>query len=99
MKVLQFKLPGESPVSRTQVSPMLRTKEDEELGVRSLRLPRYIWEALDKDAKRCRRSPVRQIEAILVRYYNLDPSVELNEPALDAVSEVVSHKPRSKAAR
>ena len=74
-------------------------KRNEEPKPRSIVLPTYVWEALDQDAGRCRRSATKQIEAILVRYYNLEPNVELNEPALDAVSEVVSHKPRSKAAR
>jgi len=90
MKVLQFKLPGESPVSRTE--------QDEELGTRSIRLPRYVWDALDKDAHRCRRSPVKQLEMLLARYYNLDANHEIDEEALNNTAAAVSPQLRRKKA-
>lgn len=77
--------------------PQTDPERDEELGTRSIRLPNYVWKALDDDAKRCRRSPVRQLEAMLARYYNLDASIELDEEALTETSHVVSHKRLKKA--
>jgi hypothetical protein len=49
--------------------------------VRSIRLPEYVWDALDRDAARCRRSSQKQIEAILVTIYKVD-DVELDKEAL-----------------
>lgn len=76
--------------------PQNDPERDTELGVRSIRLPKHVWEALDKDAKRCRRSPVRHLEAMLVRYYDLEESVELDEEILNATAHAVSHRPRQK---
>jgi hypothetical protein len=59
---------------------------------RSIRLPQFVWEALDVDAARCRRSAVRQIEAILVRYYDLVADIELNEEKLSQAAKSVSRK-------
>ena len=39
---------------------------------RSIRLPPRVWAALDEDARRCRRSPVRQLEALLIEWYELE---------------------------
>ncbi len=36
---------------------------------RSIRLPQHLWDALDRDAKRCLRSSVKQLEAVLTTYY------------------------------
>lgn len=52
--------------------------------VRSIRLPKRVWDALDKDAARCRRSSVKQLEALLVTYYGLD-DVEIDKDALDVL--------------
>lgn len=52
--------------------------------VRSIRLPEYVWDALDRDAARCRRSSQKQIEAILVTIYQVD-DVELDKEALASV--------------
>ncbi len=54
--------------------------------VRSIRLPEYVWDALDRDAARCRRSSQKQIEAILVTIYQV-ADVELNKEALAAVGD------------
>jgi hypothetical protein len=55
---------------------MNRTKEIEEQTEKRteklIRLPDEVWEALTKDAARCRRSVTRQLEAILVAYYRLE---------------------------
>jgi hypothetical protein len=63
---------------------------NEESKNRSIALPVYLWEALDGDAKRCRRSAVKQIEAILVRYYRLEASVDLDERAIAEAHSLVS---------
>jgi hypothetical protein len=70
---------------------------NEEPKTRSVILPVYLWEVLDKDAKRCRRSATKQIEAILVRYYNLETDIGLDEEAIDSASHAVSRK-RTKVA-
>lgn len=54
---------------------------------RSIRMPPEVWRALDEDARRCRRSATKQIEAILTVYYGLD-DVELMD--LAATRERVS---------
>lgn len=74
----------------------VKKEQNKEPKPRSIILPTYIWDALDEDATRCRRSATKQIEAILVRYYNLDANIELDETALDETSHAVSHKPRLK---
>lgn len=63
---------------------------------RSIRLPDYIWQAVDEDARRCRRSSVKHIEALLIRYFDLEPSVEMDETKLTQVASVES-LPRKKA--
>lgn len=51
---------------------------------RSIRLPKRVWDALDEDAARCRRSSVKQLEALLVTFYGLD-DVEIDKDALDVL--------------
>ena len=51
---------------------------------RSIRLPKRVWDALDKDAARCRRSSVKQLEALLITFYDLE-DVEIDSDALDAI--------------
>jgi hypothetical protein len=69
-----------------------KIERNEEPKTRSIILPVYLWNVLDKDAKRCRRSATKQIEAILVRYYNLEANIELDEESIDSASQAVSHK-------
>lgn len=52
--------------------------QDTEEVPRSIRFPKSLWEALDNDAKRCKRSSVKQLEALLTVYYELG-NVEINE--------------------
>jgi hypothetical protein len=39
---------------------------------RSIRLPQKLWDKLDADAKRCKRSTVKQLEALLTKWYGVD---------------------------
>ena len=64
--------------------------EDEK--TRSIRLPESVWDALDADAVRCRRSSQKQIEALLVTFYELE-SVEINKQSLEILGEIM---PRAK---
>ena len=41
---------------------------------RTIRLPRKLWAALDRDAIDCKRSSVKQLEAVLSAYYLNDAS-------------------------
>src|SRR5262249_15486539 len=56
-------------------------EKDNEKG-RSVRFHPAIWDALDLDAKRCRRSAVKQLEAILIAYYELG-DVELDSAQME----------------
>jgi hypothetical protein len=60
---------------------------------RSIRFPKELWDAIDEDAQRCRRSSVKQMEAVLTAYYGLE-DVELNRENLQMVGELF---PRGKA--
>ena len=55
---------------------------------RSIRLPESVWNALDADAERCRRSSQKQIEALLVTFYEMD-DVEINKQQLEIVGELL----------
>lgn len=46
--------------------------EQEEGKIRSINLPSKVWAALDGDAKRCRRSSQKQLEALLIYLYDLE---------------------------
>lgn len=52
--------------------------------VRSIRMPKDVWDALDQDAERCRRSSVKQLEAVLTVYYGL-ADIELNTVRMNAM--------------
>ena len=58
---------------------------------RSIRLPENIWNALDEDAARCRRSSQKQLEALLVSYYGIE-DIEMNKQKLEILGEIA---PRS----
>lgn len=51
---------------------------------RSIRFPQKLWDAIDRDAQRSKRSAVKQMEAILSMYYRL-ANTELNAPVLEVV--------------
>lgn len=54
---------------------------------RSIRFPKELWDAIDRDAERCKRSSVRQMEAVLSAYYELE-DVDVNAPQLEIVGEL-----------
>lgn len=58
---------------------------------RSIRFPIDLWKAIDEDAKRCKRSSVKQMEAVLSAYYGLE-DVDLNRQKLQIIGEI---KPKS----
>ena len=66
--------------------------KNEDPKPRSIVLPTYVWEEIEEDAKRCRRSVTKHLEAILVRYYNLESNIELDEDALKEAFHAVSRK-------
>lgn len=39
---------------------------------RSIRFPQWLWDEIDRDAERCRRSAVKQMEVVLATYYRGD---------------------------
>lgn len=68
----------------------MASDSDDEDVPRSIRLPRKLWKALDEDAERCKRSSVRQLEALLSKWYGLD-DVDINfKPDIAADSDEIS---------
>lgn len=49
-----------------------------EIVSRSIRFPKKLWEAIDMDSSRSKRSSVKQMEAILMAYYKLE-NVDLDK--------------------
>ena len=58
---------------------------------RLIKLPDLLWETLDNDAHRCRRSTTKQIEAILISYYELDDG-GLDVEKVTTIRKVISPK-------
>lgn len=54
---------------------------DTEEKPRSIRFPRNLWDAIDQDAKRAKRSAVKQMEVVLSIYYGLQEN-EVNTERL-----------------
>lgn len=48
---------------------------------RTVRFDAKLWDEIDRDAQRCMRSSVKQMEAVLSAYYRLR-NVELDEGAI-----------------
>lgn len=55
---------------------------------RSIRFPKELWDAIDEDAQRCKRSAVRQMEAVLTAYYGLE-DIDINVQQLEIVGELL----------
>jgi hypothetical protein len=53
---------------------------------RSIRFSKKVWEAIDRDASRCRRSAVKQMEAIFLTYYEIE-NVEIDKDKLKQIRE------------
>lgn len=75
------------------------TKEDrnEETKPRSIHLPAWLWDELDKDAKRCKRSATKQLEAFLTLCFDPDASMEIEQEKISAAYRIASHKQLKKA--
>lgn len=65
-------------------------REDLRETQRSIRFPKYVWDALDNDAKRCRRSPVRQLESILIKYLELPEDIEISPAGIRRAQDATS---------
>jgi len=89
MNVLSFS-PRGIPVKHEELE-----ERNEEPITRSVILPAYLWDIVIADAKRCRRSMPKHLEAILTRVYRLESNVELDEEGLDTASKIVQ-KPKLK---
>jgi hypothetical protein len=55
---------------------------------RTFYFPKSLWTKLDDDAKRCRRSSVKQLEAILLTYYRVE-DIELDKQSLEILGELM----------
>lgn len=77
---------------------MPKTDElDTEIVNRNLQFPRYVWDALDKDASRCQRSGAKQLLALLLAHYDLG-DVELDQRGLDRMEELSSSRSKKQRA-
>ena len=72
-------------------------ERNEELKPRSIHLPAWLWAELDKDAKRCKRSATKHLEALLTLCYDPVADLEIHKETLTDAYHAVSHK-RTKAA-
>jgi hypothetical protein len=52
---------------------------------RTVRMPQWIWDALDREAQDCKRSSVKQLETVLTVYYRGKVS-EVDKDHLEAMS-------------
>jgi hypothetical protein len=71
---------------------MKQESRNENLKPRSIHLPVWLWEFLDKDAKRCKRSATKQLEALLTLCYDPEADIEINRDKLDSAFHAVSQK-------
>ncbi len=55
--------------------------------VKLIPFTRRLEEAIETDARRCRRSFVRQVEAVLMTYYGID-DVEVDRAPLEFIGEL-----------
>jgi hypothetical protein len=66
--------------------PKHQADKDEKIVQRPARLPQKLWLALDSEADRCRRSSIKQLEAILLQYYGFE-DVELHFPTQMSINK------------
>ncbi len=62
-------------------------KEEKDEKVKLIPFSPRLEEAIEADAKRCRRSFVRQVEAVLTTYYGID-DVEVDRAPLEFIGEL-----------
>ncbi|HEX8568200.1 MAG TPA: hypothetical protein VF648_21345 [Pyrinomonadaceae bacterium] len=67
----------------TILIPSAAMTDSKEKG-RSIRFPQELWDALDRDAERCKRSSQKQLEALLMTYYEID-NVEIDKKKLEQI--------------
>ena len=65
-------------------------KDEKDEKVKLIPFSPRLEEAIEADAKRCRRSFVRQVEAVLMTYYGID-DVEVDRQRLEIVGELAPH--------
>lgn len=64
---------------------------------RSINLPTWLWDELDKDADRCLRSSVKQLEAFLTVCFDPEADLEIDKETIRAAYEVASRRQLKKA--
>ena len=74
---------GETAAGETVSKPIGRTFYFE----------KELWAKLDDDAKRCLRSSVKQLEAILKTYYGVE-DVELNQNSVEILGRLMPNSKR-----
>jgi hypothetical protein len=76
----------------------VKEHNDDTPKTRSLVFPAYLWEAIDKDAKRCRRSTTKHLEALLVVAYGFESDVDFDQETLALAHYAVSKSKAKKIA-
>jgi hypothetical protein len=77
--------------------PTMDKDRNTKLKPRSIHLPTWLWDELDKDAKRCGRSATKQLEILLTLCYVPNAKVEVDTEAITSAYQVASHKRLKKA--
>lgn len=83
MRVLPFTLVGRD-------NPVKNESRNEEPKPRSIVFPTWLWDAIDEDAKRCRRSTTKHLEALLVVAYGFESDVDFDQETLALARYAVS---------
>ena len=76
---------------------VMKEGRNEELKPRSIHLPAWLWELLDKDAKRCKRSSTKQLEALLTLCYDPEANLEIDKQTVASAFDATSHERLKKA--
>ncbi len=71
-------------------NPVKIENRDDTPKPRSVVFPAWLWDAIDKDAKRCRRSTTKHLEALLVIAYGFESNVDFDEETLALARMAVS---------
>lgn len=79
-------------------NPVNIEDRDETPKPRSVVFPAWLWDEIDKDAKRCRRSTTKHLEALLVVAYGFESNVDFDEETLALARVAVSRAKLKKTA-
>ncbi len=79
-------------------NPVKIENRNEETKPRSIHLPIWLWDELDKDAKRCKRSATKQLEAFLTLCFDPDADIEINKEDITTAYQAVAQKRLKKTA-